>query len=130
MPQARVGLTDVQVEQIIGNLLRAGVLAAAATVLLGGVVTLIRHGGESADFQSFRGEPEYLRSPGGIVRDALSFHGRGLIELGLLLLIATPVLRVIFSVGAFFRQRDWLYVVFTLIVLGVLLFSLFHGDAG
>jgi uncharacterized membrane protein len=59
------------------------------------------------------------------VASALRFSSRGVIQLGLLLLVATPVARVIFSVFAFARQRDFTYVVITLIVLGVLLFSLF-----
>jgi uncharacterized membrane protein len=45
-------------------------------------------------------------------------------QLGLLVLIATPITRVAFSVFAFFYERDWKYVVFTLIVLGLLLYSL------
>ena len=61
---------------------------------------------------------------------ALALHARAIIQLGLLLLIATPVARVVFSVYAFARQRDWVYVVVTLIVLGVLLYSLLSGYLG
>jgi uncharacterized membrane protein len=50
------------------------------------------------------------------------------IMLGLLLLVATPVARVVFSVAGFLRERDFLYVVLTLIVLAVLLSSLFFGE--
>ncbi len=59
--------------------------------------------------------------------EARSFSGRGIIQLGLLLLVATPVARVIFSVAAFALQQDWIYVVITLIVLAVLGFSLLGG---
>ena len=55
-------------------------------------------------------------------------RGRGLIQLGVLLLIATPVARVVFSAWAFARQRDWTYVLVTLFVLAVLLFGLFYGQ--
>jgi uncharacterized membrane protein len=122
-------VSDVQVEQWLGNLLRAGVAIAAAVVLLGGIVYLVHHGHERRpDLSKFReGEPSPLRSPSGIVKEAAQFHGRGLIQLGLLLLIATPVARVVFSVYAFLRERDYTYVVLTLIVLAVLLYSLFHG---
>lgn len=41
--------------------------------------------------------------------------------------MATPVLRVLVSVVAFAVERDGLYVVLTLIVLGLLSFSLFGG---
>ena len=51
----------------------------------------------------------------------------GLIMVGLLLLMATPVSRVAFSVFGFMHERDYLYVGLTLLVLGVLLYSLFAG---
>ncbi len=127
MDASHRGWTDERVEQLLGNLLRAGVLAAAVVVLTGGVLYLARHGREPADLRVFRGEPADLRSPAGIVADALALQSRGLIQLGLLLLIATPVARVIFSVFAFARQGDYTYVIVSLIVLGVLLYGLFGG---
>jgi uncharacterized membrane protein len=122
------GWTDQKVDQVIGNLLRAGVLLAAVVTGAGGVLYLVRHGGESADHRVFKGEPADLRAPAGIVGDALALRALGLIQLGLLLLVATPVARVVFSVYAFLRQRDWTYVVVTLIVLTVLLLSLFSHE--
>jgi uncharacterized membrane protein len=129
MTPAGPGGDDVRVEQTLGNLLRAGVLAAAAVVLAGGVLYLARHGTEPADHRVFHGEPAELRSPTGVVRQALALSDRGLIQLGLLLLIATPVARVLLCVFAFARQRDGTYVVLTLLVLAVLLYSLFLGQA-
>ena len=119
--------TDRQVETIIGNLLRGGVILAAAVVLTGGAFFLARHGSAYPDYRIFRGEPTDLRTVHGIVMDAMSSRSRGLIQLGLLLLIATPVARVAFSLFAFFRQGDRTYVVVTLMVLMVLLYSLFWG---
>ena len=119
---------DQEIEQAIGLLLRAGVLLAAAVVLAGGVVFLARHGRSSVDFRMFRGEPTDLRTVPGVVRQSLRLRGRGIIQLGLLLLLATPIARVAFSAVAFALQRDRLYVLVTLIVLAVLLFSLSgHG---
>ena len=73
-----------------------------------------------------------MNSVGGVVRFAFAGRpsqglGRGLIQLGVLLLIATPVARVAFSVYVFARQRDRLYIVVTLAVLVLLLLSLFAG---
>jgi uncharacterized membrane protein len=127
MSEANKGPSDEQIEQMVGNLLRVGVLLAAAVVLAGGVVYLANHGNQSGDFRIFHGEPDDLRKLTGIVRAALTLRGRGLIQLGLLLLIATPVARVVLSVIAFGRQRDWTYVFITIVVLGVLTFSLFFG---
>jgi uncharacterized membrane protein len=85
---------------------------------------LIRYGAALPDYGVFRGEPANLCTVSGIVPEALSFHPRGIIQLGLLLLIATPVARVAFSVLAFAWQRDRTYVIVTLIVLVILLYSL------
>jgi uncharacterized membrane protein len=123
------GLSEQSVEQIIGNLLRVGVLLAAGVVAIGGVIYLARHGSQPINYRGFRGEPDDLRNPVGVAKDAFAFSGRGVIALGLLLLVATPVARVIFSVFAFASERDWTYVVITLIVLAVLLYSLAFAQA-
>jgi len=121
--------SDERVEQVLGNLLRVGVVAAAVVVAAGGFLHLARHGGAPADHHTFHGEPQDLQSPWGILAAALALRSGGVIQLGLLLLIATPVARVVFSVFAFALQRDFTYVVLTLAVLGVLLYSLFVGHA-
>jgi uncharacterized membrane protein len=116
--------TDKRIENILGNLLRAGVVFSAFIVLCGALVYLTRHGREPADYRVFHGEPSELRKVPGVMRDAVALSGRGIIQLGLLLLIATPVARVIFSIWGFAAERDRLYVVFTVIVLAILIFSL------
>ena len=115
---------DADVQQAVGNLLRVGVLLAAAVVLAGGAIFLWRHGGEVPDYRVFHGTPVDLRGLGGIVRDALSGQGRGVIMLGLLLLVATPVARVAFTAVAFAFERDRAYVLIALLVLSLLLKSL------
>ncbi len=111
-------------ELSISQLLRAGLLLATALVVVGAVVFLAHHGAEPADYRIFRGEPADLRSVGGVLGLAAELRGRGLIQLGLLALLATPVARVAFSILAFAVQRDRFYVGVTLVVLGVLLWSL------
>jgi uncharacterized membrane protein len=128
MAQTERGWTDYRVEQILGNLLRIGVVLAAVWVLASGIVYLSRHGGAHPDYRVFRGEPTDLRHVSGIVRDSLHGLPRGLIQFGLLLLIATPVARVAFSVFGFAEERDWVYVVITLIVLALLVYSLSGGS--
>jgi uncharacterized membrane protein len=120
-------ISDRQVEVWISVLLRTGVLLAALVVLSGGVLYLLRHGNEHPNYHVFHGVPAELRQPDLIFRDAFSGRARPLIQLGLLLLILTPVSRVAFSVVAFAVERDRMYVVMTLIVLGVLLYSLISG---
>ncbi len=124
MPASQNAWNDERVEQFLGGLLRLGVLLAAGTILAGGVWFLSRHGGDAAQYRVFHGEPAELRGMR-VLSGALSQEGVGLIQLGILMLIATPVARVVFSVFAFARQRDGIYVGVTLIVLGVLAYSLF-----
>lgn len=116
--------TDQRIEDIVGNLLRTGVLLSALVVSAGGLIYLVRYGQLPVDFRVFRGEPEDLRSLHGIVRSTVRLQGRGIIQLGLLLLIATPVARVAFSIIAFAKERDRTYVVLTLIVFLILAYSL------
>jgi uncharacterized membrane protein len=116
--------TDKRIESMLGNLLRAGVVFSAVIVFCGAVVYLARHGRAPADYRVFQGEPSDLRSVPGIVRDVADLSGRGIIQLGLLFLIATPVVRVIFSIWGFAAERDRMYVAFTAIVLAILIFSL------
>jgi uncharacterized membrane protein len=116
--------TDERVALLVGNLLRFGVGLAAIVVAAGGVLYLMRHGGEPVGYHVFRGEPHELRSVPGIVSSVVRMGARGIIQLGLLLLIATPVARVAFSAIAFLLERDRMYVVVTLIVLATLLYSL------
>jgi uncharacterized membrane protein len=120
-------LSDDDVERFLGTLLRSGVVVAGGVVLFGGFLYLMRYGNTVPDYHVFHGEPGALRTVVGIVKNALSLSSRGLIQLGLLLLIATPLLRVVFSVIAFAFQRDLTYLLVTLIVFCVLLYSLLGG---
>jgi uncharacterized membrane protein len=115
---------DQRIEIIIGTLLRTGVLLAAAVVLFGAVLYLVRHGHEVVNYTTFHGEPESLKSPKDILHGVMQMSARAIIQFGLLLLIATPVARVAFSAVAFAIERDWMYVGITLTVLTILLYSL------
>ncbi len=126
----RKGWSDEHVEQIVGNLLRTGVLVSALVVAVGGAVYLYREGEQPArehNAHVFKGEQRNLRGPLTIVGAAARGESDAIIACGLLLLIATPILRVLFSAIAFAGQRDRTYVVVTLVVLGVLLYSFFSG---
>lgn len=117
-------LKDHAMEVFIGNLLRAGVMTAALVVLSGGGIFLFRHALAPVHYTIFQRVPMELCTVGGILGSVLSFHGRALIQLGLLFLIATPVARVLFSLIAFARQRDFMYTLVTATVLIILVHSL------
>lgn len=116
--------SDEQFDIVLARVLRTGVLLSAAIVAVGGVAFLVRHGFERPMYQVFKGEPRPFRSVEGIVGMARAMSGRGLVQLGLLFLIATPIARVVFSIVGFVRQRDWLYVGVTAAVLALLAYSL------
>jgi uncharacterized membrane protein len=122
---------DRRIEDLVGNLLRAGVLLSAGIVFAGGILYLWRHGLEPAGFNVFKGEPSDLRSISGILRDTFHLRGRGIIQLGIVVLIATPVARVALSILGFIEEGDRLYVGIAAFVLVVLLYSLLSsGFAG
>jgi uncharacterized membrane protein len=118
---------DQRIEIVIGILLRTGVLLAASVVAIGAFVYLAHHGHEVINYTVFHGEPGDLEGFRAIVYGALRGSGRSIIQFGLLLLIATPVVRVAFSAVGFAIERDYLYVATTLFVLAILLYSLLYA---
>ena len=118
---------EERVEQMVGNLLRAGVMIAAAVALLGGIAFMVHHGAMVPDHATFRGQPEMLSPVRGIVAGALALQPAAVVQLGIVLLIATPVARVLLTLIAFAIQRDWMYVLISAIVLALLAYSLFVG---
>ena len=118
------GWTDQKTEELVGQLLRFGVTAAATIVMAGAAIYLVRHGFQPANYRVFKGEPSDLRSWRGIVHEALHARGRGIMQLGLLVLLLTPVARVVFAGFAFAMERDWFYVGVSAFVFLVLLYSM------
>ncbi|MGO9123523.1 MAG: DUF1634 domain-containing protein [Terriglobales bacterium] len=116
--------TDRKIEEIVADLLRAGVTVSAIVVLAGACLYLVRYGHSPAAYGVFNGEPTDLRNLRGIAHSARQLRSRGIIQLGLVCLIATPVARVAFSIWGFAAEHDRLYMIFTGIVLVILLYSL------
>jgi uncharacterized membrane protein len=123
-PAAPKPKNDTALDAKIGILLRVGVYSSAAVVAAGGLLYLVQEGGSNPGYRTFRGAPDGLNSIPEILAGAMHGHGPALIQLGLLMLIATPLARVVFSVAAFLVERDYLYVVISAVVLAVLLYSL------
>ena len=115
---------DKAFELLLGKLLRRGVILAAVVVFVGGGWYLAQSKSEVENYKTFHGEAAELTHVTQIVREAVSLNPVGLIQFGLLLLIATPVARVVFSVVGFAIERDWIYVAITMFVLATLLYSL------
>lgn len=120
-------MDDQRLENMIGNLLRAGVLLAAAVVFAGGAFYLAQHYADHVNYRNFVAGTGSVSTLPGIFHSALHFQSEGWIQLGLLLLIATPVARVALAVVGFAMERDRLYVVVSLIVLAILVVSLLRA---
>jgi uncharacterized membrane protein len=120
-------MDDRRLEIIIGQLLRAGVLLAAAAVLLGGILYLDAHHADQVNYHTFVAGGPDTRTLDGILRSAAHLESLGIIQIGLLILIATPVARVALALAGFALERDRLYTVVSIIVLLILLASLMHA---
>ena len=118
---------EAEIEQLIGRLLQFGVLLAAAVVIVGGVALLLQSGHQIADFRAFAGTASPLDSLLGIARGVVALRADAVVQLGLVLLIATPVARVALTLVAFLIQRDRLYIGVTALVLALLLYGLIWG---
>lgn len=119
---------DKDVELVVGQLLRYGVVTASLVAFSGGVLYLLMHGSSAVpQYSNFVGEGAGYTTFKGIFKGALAFNATEVIQLGVLVLIATPILRVLFSLLAFILEKDKLYVFITLIVLSVIMTSIFGG---
>lgn len=120
-------MDDHRLEVIIGRLLQTGVLLAAAVVTAGGALYLVRHHSDPANYRHFVAAGPAIQTLSGIIQSAAHLNGEGLMQLGLVLLILTPVARVAMAVVGFLLEKDRLYTVVSLIVLVILAFSLIHA---
>ena len=120
-------MTDQSLEILVGKLLRLGVLASAVVVGAGGFFYLVQHHSDAVSYDNFTGEPAVLRSVPAIWISALHLDSAAIVQLGILLLIATPIARVALAAVGFHLERDRLYTIVSLVVLGILMFSLMHA---
>jgi len=124
MKTAKQPLRDRDVEQIMGNLLRYGVLASAMIVFTGAVVYLTQHAQDAPHYTHFEGESSSLKTLGDTWRSTWQGNGLAIIQAGLFVLIATPVARIIFSIISYLLEKDYLYLLITGTVLAIILCNL------
>ena len=120
-------VTDKGIEKMVSNLLRVGVIISGSVVAIGGALYLARHGGETVDYHVFKQLPATDRILPDILHSAIHNRARSIIQVGIVLLILTPVARVAASLVGFALEPDKKYVLITAIVLSVLLYSLISG---
>lgn len=115
---------DKDIQIILGTLLRVGVIISVSVVLIGGFIYLFFNHGQTVDYREFNPGKSGYASIASILAGVKVLDGAAIVQFGTLLLIFTPVARVVFSVFSFLIERDYLYVMIGLFVLCIILYSL------
>jgi len=123
-------ISDKDIEQLIGSVLRWGVLLSMAVVSIGGAIYLYRHGHDVSDYATFKNQPNFTIQFKAIIGGIFDLRGRAVIQFGILLLIATPIARVLLSAVSFTIEKDYLYVGISIIVLAIITISMLGGFGG
>ena len=126
-PEHNGHFDDRRMEIIMGRLLQVGVLLASFVMLAGGILYIRSHHAEAPNYRVFSSEPQNLRHVGGVIDGIRTANPAAVIQLAVLLLIATPVARVVFALIGFTIERDKLYMLISSAVLAVLLFGFFRS---
>jgi uncharacterized membrane protein len=120
-----------RVEIVISAILRIGVISSLAIIMLGAVITYTQH----PEYATQSSElpklivygTDFPHSLNDVFGGVMRLRGQAIIALGLLILIATPVMRVAISIIAFAIQRDYTFVAITCVVLALLCISFLMG---
>lgn len=121
--------TSRDLSLLVARTLRIGVALAGLIALAGGIGYLWRHGSETLPdlshftYNALPENAEAYTTLGGILGSVGQMNPIGWIQLGVLVLILTPFLRVVISFFDFLKQRDWLYAGITAFVLGVIILN-------
>jgi uncharacterized membrane protein len=120
-----------EIEILISDLLRYGVIISLCVVIFGTIVSFVHHPDYLSQKPSLHGLTDagatFPHTVTDVLRGLMEFQGRSIVMLGLLLLIATPVLRVAVSIFGFVYEADSRYVVITTVVLALLILSFVLG---
>ncbi len=121
---------DTDMQLLLGRVLLAGTVISISIVFAGGIIYLYRHGHTTVNYTMFVGVPDFIQHFPGIVYSAANLKGQAIIQIGIILLIFTPILRVICSAIGFVLEKDYLYVGISLLVLFIIFMSMLSGHAG
>lgn len=121
---------DKDIEAALGNLLRWGVIFSSIIVFTGGILYLWRHGSMQPDYHNFHGAQEPFHSTAEVIAGLLGGKGQAIIQTGVIFLIATPIMRIVFAIFGFAKEKDKLYIFIALLVLAIIMTSLALGVKG
>ncbi|MEG0762009.1 Uncharacterized membrane protein [Chryseobacterium piscicola] len=125
----RKNFTDVDLNRSVGNLLRLGVILSVITSLIGFIKLFV---------EGFKMPRKYKLLDMGTSSEKVWSHfwetlckgeGMAIIQLGILMLIFTPLMRIIFALIGYLKEKDYTYVIISSIVLAIMAVSFFTGYA-
>ena len=126
MTQEKFGEKDFQ--KIVGNLLRYGVWISLSVAFIGGIVYLLHHGNDIENYSVFKeNDRNIFEVIAAVYKGVIQGSGESIIFFGIVLLFLTPVFRVLLSLFSFLLEEDYLYVIITTIVIGIIIMSISFG---
>ncbi|MCS3532741.1 DUF1634 domain-containing protein [Chryseobacterium sp. JUb7] len=121
--------TDVDLNRSVGNLLRLGVILSVATSLIGFIKLFLEGFKMPKKYTSLNMGTSSEKVWGQFWDSLCKGEGMAIIQLGILLLIFTPLMRIIFALIGYLKEKDYVYVVISSIVLAIMAVSFFTGYA-
>lgn len=126
MTHEKFGEKDFQ--KIVGNLLRYGVWISLSVAFIGGIVYLLHHGNDIENYSVFKeNDRNIFEVIAAVYNGVVQGQGESIIFFGIVLLFLTPVFRVLLSLFSFLLEKDYLYVIITTIVIGIIIMSISFG---
>lgn len=125
----RKNFTDVDLNRSVGNLLRLGVILSVVISLIGFIKLFL---------EGFKMPKNYALLETGSSSEKVwtqfwdslcKGQGMAIIQLGILVLIFTPLMRIVFALIGYLKEKDYIYVVISSIVLAIMAISFFTGYA-
>lgn len=121
----RKEFNDIDLNRSVGNLLRFGVILSVVVSLIGFVKLFLEGYQMPTRFETLDMSSENMFRK--FARELQNTEGMAIIQLGILILILTPVLRIIFALIGYIKEKDYTYVLISLIVLGIITISFLTG---
>ena len=121
--------TDLDLNRSVGNLLRLGVILSVTTSIIG-FIKLFTEGFEMPkSYKLLNTATTSEKVWGQFWHSLLNLEGLAIIQLGILMLIFTPLMRIVFALIGYFKEKDYTYVIISFIVLTIMVISFLTGYA-
>lgn len=125
----RKNFTDVDLNRSVGNLLRLGVILSVAISIIGFVKLFLEGFKMPKNYSLLETGSSSEKLWGQFWESLCKGEGMAIIQLGILVLIFTPLMRIVFALIGYLKEKDYIYVIISSIVLAIMAISFFTGYA-